>query len=816
MRFRSSHRCGWLAALALYAGGGAAGVRAEPEPPPAPAAACTASIDGHVVDALTHEAIAGAAVRVGGRPVAETDAAGRFVLRGLCAGPLAVEVERAGYLPGQRTVELGAGTASLELELFPLDEEVIVVEQNAPEPDAMRSTAVLAGDALARTRGRGLAAAVAEVPGVTQLGSASGMAKPIIRGQFGRRLLLLVDGVRHRAQEWGLDHAPELDPFVADRIAVVRGADGVRYGPDAIGGAILADPPDLPAAPGYAGELHAIGASNGHGGNLAGRLTWAPDGVPGLAVRVDGSYKRLAAAATPDYALDNTGVAEWTAGATAGYRRGGTEYRLSYLRYQAELGVCSCLRIPSLDDFLAQLDRPRPAGADGYRRDFEIERPSQDVAHDLAIARARRRWDGVGALTATYAFQYDHRREYDVVRQATTGPQLDFRLQTHDVDLALAHRPLHVSDHLHLRGTAGLVGMAQRHRYGGVALVPDHTAWGAGVYALERLVGHDHEIEAGVRYDALARTASLERRDFLRLVRADQLAPDACGGVASADPVRCASAFHTVSASLGALRRLTDAWTVKLDLSTASRPPNPDEQYLNGTAPTSPVLGLGKPDLRPETTYSASVTTTLRTDRVTAEASAYANVIADYIYFAPATDANGAPIFDVLIRGTFPRFVTRAVDAVFYGADGGVVARPWPWLELAGQASLVRARTRDGAYLAFVPPDRYRGAVTVRRAALAGLRDASASITGTYAARQTRFDPAADLAPPPPAFFLLGAELGAETRAGDHPLRISVEGSNLTNARYREYTSLSRYFADQPGWQVVLRLRLTFTSVHSS
>ncbi len=529
--------------------------------------------------------------------------------------------------------------------------------------------------------------------------------------------------------------------------------------------------------------------------------------MPGVAWQLDGSARRLAAASTSDYPLDNTGVAEWNLGATAGFRTDEVELLLSYRRYQARLGVCTCLHIESSEDFYAQLARDRPLGAELYRADFAIERPSQAVVHDLALARARWRRDGLGAITATYAFQADHRREYAIVRDATTGPQFDFNLLTHDLDVVFEARPLHLSDHLHLHGAAGVVAMAQVHGYAGLPLVPDHQALGAGVYATERLVGHDFELEAGLRYDALARTASIARQDFLRLVRSGQLGADACGGGAG-DPVDCASSFHTVSASVGGLYQLTRPWSIKLDLSTASRPPNPDEQYLNGTSPTFPVLGLGKPDLGPETTYSvSSLTTTYQGERVAAEASAYANVITDYIEFAPALDADGQPIFDVLIRGTFPRFVTRPVDARFYGADGGITVTPVPALALGAQLSLVRARnTSDDRYLVFVPPDRVRGSATYTDLGVAGLRKAFATVSGEYVARQRRFDLAAELAPPPAAYVLVGGELGLETGIDDQTVKVTLQGTNLLDRRYRDYTSLLRYFADQPGWQLMLRV----------
>lgn len=785
-----------------------------PTPPAAPP--CTGSLDGHAVDASTHEAIAGALVRLDGETVAVTDEDGRFTLRELCFGPRTVALELEGYAPAERKLDV-VGASSLELELSTAaaaSSEVIVVEDKAPAPTDMRATAVISGAALERTRGAALAETLAEVPGVTQLKSGSGMAKPIVRGQYGRRLLLLVDSVRHHSQEWGLDHAPEIDPFIADKLTVVRGASGVRYGPDAIGGAVLIDPPELLRRPGYEAEAHLIGMSNGRGGSLAARLRQAPVQLPGLSWMVQGSFKRLAAPSTPDYALDNTGVMEANVGATVGYRRGIGDYKLSYLRYQAELGVCSCLRMESAEDFYAQLKQQRPPGAESYRSDLEIERPSQAVVHELALARGSWDLDDLGTLTATYSFQRDHREEYEIVRDAVSGPQFDFRLYTHDADVALQHYPIHLTDHLHLRGSAGIVGTAQVHYYSGLPLVPDHDSFGGGLYAIERLVGHDFELEAGVRYDALRRSASIERQDFLRLVRSGQLADDACGE-SGMDPVDCASTFHTVSASVGGLRQLTDDWSLKVDLSTASRPPNPDEQYLNGSAPTFPVVGLGKPDLGPETTYSASLTTSYQGAHVAAEASAYANRIDDYIYFAPAIDANGQPIFDVLIRGTYPRFITKPVGAHFYGLDGGVTATPTSFLELSGQLSMVRARnTTDDSPLVFIPPDRLHGTVTYKPPAMGPLSDSFVALSGTYTRRQHDYDLAADFAAPPKAYFLLGAEVGTETKLAGQKVKIALQGTNLLDKRYRDYTSLLRYFADQPGLQLMLRLSLFSSSSH--
>jgi iron complex outermembrane receptor protein len=125
----------------------------------------------------------------------------------------------------------------------------------------------------------------------------------------------------------------------------------------------------------------------------------------------------------------------------------------------------------------------------------------------------------------------------------------------------------------------------------------------------------------------------------------------------------------------------------------------------------------------------------------------------------------------------------------------------------------VRARnTTDDAYLVFVPADHYRGEVTVHPPDLWGLRASFVSVSGTYVARQRRFDLAADLATPPAAHVQLGAEIGTETRVAGQTLKFALQGQNLTNARVRDYTSLLRYFADEPGLQVWLRMSVFFNS----
>jgi iron complex outermembrane recepter protein len=100
--------------------------------------------------------------------------------------------------------------------------------------------------------------------------------------------------------------------------------------------------------------------------------------------------------------------------------------------------------------------------------------------------------------------------------------------------------------------------------------------------------------------------------------------------------------------------------------------------------------------------------------------------------------------------------------------------------------------------------------VTYRPPSWGRWHSTSATVAGTYTAQQTRYDLATDFSPPPPGYFVVDADVGTETAIAGNTLKISLNGSNVLGSRYRDYTSLLRYFVDQPTWQVALRLSVHF------
>ncbi|MBV1862117.1 MAG: TonB-dependent receptor, partial [Nannocystaceae bacterium] len=421
--------------------------------------------------------------------------------------------------------------------------------------------------------------------------------------------------------------------------------------------------------------------------------------------------------------------------------------------------------------------------------------------------------------------QNNDRDEYDVVRESISGPQLELDLRTHSADLVLEQSPVALGSAALLEGEVGLGFVNRRNRYRGSdpGFLPDYDEQAGGVFALERIVWERIELQAGVRYDAMARSSRLDDRTFLPF-RAQGRLPQGCDE--TEEGAVCQTPFHAPSGSLGVVVRpvaTVPELVVSLNASTAVRFPNSDEQFIKGAAPSFPVFSNGDGTLTPERTWTGSSTVSYANRWAFAEASAFGSFIDDYIYFRfqpqQDDDPSGESFSDCAplqcgVQGAFPLFAPEAVDALFYGGEvAGTVQPPrWPVL-FDAQASWVRGQQLAGGQpLTFVPPDHYDLGVTYQWPDLGRSEDGHVGLRGSFVDRQRRSDPDADFAPPPPGYVLLGAEAGIAVPLGEQRLAFSLTGRNLTNARYRDYTSLLRYYANEPGWDVLLRISLDFAT----
>ncbi len=259
-----------------------------------------------------------------------------------------------------------SGDQHIVFFLSPLQQTLSQVNiQSTAEPHKEVSTldvAVLQGSALEQTRGLSLGDALKSVTGVTTFQTGPSIAKPVIHGLTGSRVLILNNGVALEAQQWGQEHAPDIDPFIANQIQVIKGADGIRYGADAIAGVISVSPKLLPTDTGIMdGEVNAVGMTNSRLGAFSAMLEGAlGKKLPGLSYRVQGTFKRSGDVSTPNYLLGNTGLLESDFSAAIQYYHKNYGIEGYYSNFYTKIGIEFGTDVGSLSDILSCVFR-RPS-----------------------------------------------------------------------------------------------------------------------------------------------------------------------------------------------------------------------------------------------------------------------------------------------------------------------------------------------------------------------------------------------------------------------------------------------------------------------
>ena len=731
-----------------------------------------------------------------GRPLEETvlqingqirfsDDKGRFAFEPMPAGEYILAIHRIGYLEQRDTIRLSKDlNLSYRMQPDEAGQQLaeVVVEGHREEILATQSVSVLEGTELDRKKSQTLSDALESIAGLSSIKNGASIAKPVIHGMHSNRVLIMNNGIRQEGQQWGLEHAPEIDPFLAEKLTVVKGAAGVQYGSDAIAGVVLVEPADLPDSSGIHGKVYSTYMSNGRQEVLSGSLQGSPASLPGFAWRLQGTGKRAGNRMTPDYYLDNTGVRELNFSATAGYKQGETEAELFYSRFGSKLGIFSGSHIGNLSDLERAIAAEQPLQADSYTFSYEIGRPYQQIAHHLLAAKLKFRLDGLGELHSKYGYQLNHRQEFDRVRQSIAAdgqPQLDFELRTHTLDLHLDHKNFGK-----LRGSLGASGILKSNVYEGRQLIPNFRQYNAGAYLLEHYIESHYELEAGIRYDY----------QYIETFRFEN------GGVIQED-----FDYRNFSLALGAMLRAGKANELRLSTSSAFRAPNVNELFSDGVHQGVSSYELGDRNLNPEVAYNLSLTWLHQTERLSTELSIYNNYIRDFIYLEPQF-----PQTVLTIRGAFPLFAYQQVDALFRGFDASIryqLTEDWEW---SAKGNIVRASNAGtDEWLVLIPADQASSNVRwsgFRRKAVNGY----VLLGIAHTAMQSRYPENTDFSLPPDAYTLIQAEVGADWKIKHQTISMSLAAENLGNVRYRSYLNRFRYFADEPGRNWIIRLNYQF------
>lgn len=115
---------------------------------------------------------------------------------------------------------------------------------------------------------------LSKVPGVQMLSTGPSISKPVIRGLYGNRVLVLYNGLKFDNQQWQEEHGLGLSDAGISNVDMIKGPLGVLYGSEAMGGTINLLDEDKAAIGKKASDITVRGFSNTMGASLNAGIKW--------------------------------------------------------------------------------------------------------------------------------------------------------------------------------------------------------------------------------------------------------------------------------------------------------------------------------------------------------------------------------------------------------------------------------------------------------------------------------------------------------------------------------------------------------------
>lgn len=746
---------------------------------------CSIVIRGKVVHLENNEPIEAAYVWIAeAKRGTVSDQNGNFSVKNLCQGTYTVTIQYLGHKTISDTIVLENSpfmkTYRLEDESLNLDRVEIHGHQDAVQTTT--AVSALYGENLLESRGENLGESLKRISGVSTFSTGNNIAKPVIHGMHSNRIMIMNNGIRLEGQQWGTEHAPEIDPFLADEITVVKGAETVRYGPEAMGGVILVTPAPLPTKKESTTNINLVGGSNGRMGNIAVAHMGGSARIKGLGYRIQASAKRSGNIRSPNYYQRNTGMSEINFSSSLGYSTKKLGMEAYYSLFNTEIGILQESHTGNLSDLEAIIANGRPF-TDGEFR-YQIINPKQKVTHHLAKIKSHYHISENWKLNFQYGFQLNNRQEYDKRRGGLNDrASLDLELFTNTLDL--------YANHTHKKefsGTWGLNLIQQANNNvpgtGVTPLIPNYDMINAGAYLMEKYSKGPLEVEAGIRYDYRAVQTARYINSELRSSDLD---------------------YQNLSAFLGGLYHINADWTISSNLGSAWRPPNVNELFSEGLHHGAAAVEIGDPDLKSEKSFKWINELQFDGKRSHLEITAYLNPIQDYIYLHPTGEVY------VSLRGTFNVYEYLQANALFYGID---VAGSYEFTSrLNGyvKGSIVHAKNTDEQrYLPFIPSNRMDWGLSYDFSKVTDSRTNKVTLSNVLVAEQKR-PPNFDLAPPPPAYALFNIAYQKQFYIGNgDKLNLGIQAQNIFNTGYKDYMNRFRYFTYDAGRNILLKINYKF------
>ena len=780
---------------------------------------CDYKVEGFIYDLSSKKPLPFATVQIkGSEKGAFADENGHFEITDICSQDFDLVFSFVGYKATTHHHDPYHPLPKIYLSPEELTLESVVIEGKSKIGDLNSGTVQkLSSKEVEINRSESIADLAGHLSGVNTLQTGQNVVKPVIHGLHSNRILMINNGVRHEYQSWGDDHAPEIDASLIESISVIKGAATVRYGPDALGGVLIIDPPKIELNSRWSGEVGLTGKSNGRSGETSLRLQ---KGYKKTGFLAEVSILKQGDLHTPDYNLSNTGKEEKSVALGGKFHFSNFDLNAYYSHFDQTLGILRGSVTESLVDLVTAMSKEPPA----YTRSFEysLNTPRQEVSHDLFKINGQLNGKKQ-SLELQYAFQVNHRQEFDVRRGTNNEvPAINLKLYSHTLDLDWKHPEVYSwTGSFGFQGTFqdnnNIVGTNTAH------FVPNYNNTRAGIYLIESKEFNSLDFEWGIRYDY----------QFLSVIDYD---PDK-------DLYQNNVDYQNITATAGIVKEIGEGKVFRSNIGSAWRAPSVSELYSFGKHESSIEYGLWRykvdaegnvtspgqvlsekeRSVRPEKGIKWINSYELSRKKLQMELTGYANYILNYFYTRPAGITE-------TVRGAFPFFLYDQTNALLAGLDVSAVYDFSKKISTKISGNYLWAKDiKNNDYFVGLPPANVNYSITYNADKFLLFDHSSLNLFFNYSFRQFQAprvispeeiwtadkaeenifsvnDRSFDFMQPPPGYVV--GDFVWTNQVNNFNIDFQIK--NLFNQSYRAYTDRLRYFSDEIGRNFILSVKYKF------
>ncbi|WP_079667413.1 TonB-dependent receptor [Soonwooa buanensis] len=774
----------------------------------------TYKVEGVVKDFHDKSALRDATVVVGSLST-KTDAKGNFTLSNIKAGTYNIIVTHPKCDAYKSKLELNKNL-HLEILLEHHTEEIATITIHAPHKSkGAIIIKTLDKDEINRNSTENLGNLLTKISGVGTLRTGNSIAKPIIHGMYGSRISIINNGVKLAEQEWGVEHAPNVDINNFEHIDVIKGASALKYGTDAVGGVVVLEPEIYKKKDSISGSANLSGMSNGRGLGVDLKVlkTWEN----GWAIKTNGSYKKLGDLSAPNYDLMNTGSEFSSFNFTVQKNEFKQGISFDYYVTNQNLGIFRGSHVGNDKDFYLAMTAPEPL----YMRDFgySIDNPRQEIEHHIAKVSGFKRFENLGKISATYSFQYNHRKEYDLRRgDLNSIPSLDLELITNQFNIndLLEREKWSLETGIDLMYQNNYSNPKTQAR----RLVPNYDKYSGGLYSIFKYkLLSNLNVEAGARYDATKYNVVkwYDYKDWTNNYAQDfsQFYVRTYQNRVLTNPILN---FKNFSYNVGIDWKTNPNFGVKFNYAKVERTPNVAELFAEGLHHSAAIIEKGNMRLQNESGHQFNLLIDGKADVL----KGFDFSINPY-YFITNNFINQIPtgIQQATQVGPFPVWEYRQINAKMLGVDVDVNLHLTDNLTYRGRGAYLYGQdTTNDEPLILMMPTNFSNNLEYQRK---DWKNFYVNLENRTVLKQDRFPihnseitfyengievtKTVDFSTPPPAYSLWNIQAGFNLTKN---LSAGVTVQNLFNKAYRDYLNRLRYFSDDMGRNIIINFRYNF------